>query len=87
MDALRSQVAKMFRHGTEQERATALRALQDDAAALTQKKASEADVTQQWKGSLLTYLTAQGCGRSRMLEPCRARDWQGNGVIAGACRA
>lgn len=58
VDALRTQVAKMFRHGTEQERSAALRTLEDDAAALTQKKASEADVTQQWKNSLLSYLTA-----------------------------
>jgi hypothetical protein len=57
-DALRAQVARMFRHATEQERSAVLRTLEDDAAALTQKKASEADVTQQWRDSLLSYLTA-----------------------------
>lgn len=58
MDALRVQVTKMFRHGTEQERSAALRALEGDAVALTQKEASEADVTQQWRDFLLSYLTA-----------------------------
>ena len=58
VDALRTQVTKMFRHGTEQERSAALRALEGDAVALTQKEASEADVTQRWRDFLLSYLTA-----------------------------
>jgi len=58
VDALRAQVTKMFRHGTEQERSAALRALEGDTAALTQKEASEAEVTQQWRDFLLSYLTA-----------------------------
>jgi hypothetical protein len=58
VDALRAQVTKMFQHGTEQERLAVLRTLENDADALTQKKASEADVTQQWSNSLLSYLAA-----------------------------
>jgi len=58
VDALRAQVTKMFRHGNEQERSAALRALEDDAVALTQKKASETDITKQWRDFLLSYLTA-----------------------------
>ncbi len=58
VDALRTQVAKMFRHGTEQERSAALRALEDDAVALSQRKASKADLTSQWSNTLLSYLTA-----------------------------
>jgi hypothetical protein len=57
-DALRAQITKMFRHGTEQERSAVLRAVEDDAAALTQKEASEAHVTRQWRDFLLSYLTA-----------------------------
>jgi siroheme synthase (precorrin-2 oxidase/ferrochelatase) len=58
IDALRAQVARMFRHGTEQERSAALRTVEDDALALTQQKVSEADLTRQWGNSLLSYLTA-----------------------------
>jgi hypothetical protein len=58
MDALRAQIGKIFRHGTEQERATALRAVEDDTVSLTQRKTSEAELTQQWGNSLLSYLTA-----------------------------
>jgi hypothetical protein len=58
VDALRAHVTKMFRHGTEQERSAALRALEDDTAALAQKKASEADVTLRWRSSLFSYLIA-----------------------------
>ncbi len=56
MDALRAQVTKMFRHGTEHERSAVLRTLEDDAVALTQQKKSEADVTAQWSSLLLSYL-------------------------------
>jgi hypothetical protein len=58
MDALRTQIGKIFRHGTEQERAAALRAVEDDTVALTQRKTSEAELMQQWGNSLLSYLTA-----------------------------
>jgi hypothetical protein len=58
VDALRAQVVRIFRHGTDQERFVALRTLENDAAALTQKRASEADLTGRWTSLLLTYLTA-----------------------------
>jgi hypothetical protein len=58
VDALRAQVTRLFRHGTEQERSTALRTLEDDAAALTQQRASEPDLTERWSNLLLSYLTA-----------------------------
>jgi hypothetical protein len=58
VDTLRAQVARMFRHATEQERSAALRTLEDDAAALTQQRASEAELTGRWSNFLLSYLTA-----------------------------
>ena len=58
VDALRVQLARIFRHGTEQERSTALRTLEDDAVALTQHEASKADLTGRWTSFLLAYLTA-----------------------------
>jgi len=58
VDALRAQVGRMFRHGTEQEQALALRTLEDDAAALTQQGASETALTGRWISLLLSYLTA-----------------------------
>jgi hypothetical protein len=57
VDALRAQVARLFRHGTGQEQALVLRALENDAAALTQQGASKAAVTERWIGFLLSYLT------------------------------
>ena len=58
VDALRAQVARMFRHGTEQERSAALRTLNDDAIAFTQHRASEPELTGRWSNLLLSYLTA-----------------------------
>ncbi len=58
MDALRAQIARMFRHGTEQERSVALRTLEDDAIALNQQRVSETDLTGRWSSLLLSYLTA-----------------------------
>jgi hypothetical protein len=58
VDALRVQVARMFRHGTEQEQALVLRTLEDDAAALTQQGASKTALTGRWISLLLSYLTA-----------------------------
>ena len=59
VDALRAQIRKIFRHGTERERAAVLRAVEDDTAALTQRNTSEAELTHQWGNSLLSYLTAR----------------------------
>lgn len=58
MGALRAQVAKIFRHGTEQERARALRTLEQDAAALGEHNATRADLANQWSNLLLSHLTA-----------------------------
>jgi hypothetical protein len=57
MDALRVQIAKMFRHGTGQERATALRILEHDADALSKHNVTRTDLTNQWGNLLLSYLT------------------------------
>lgn len=58
IDALRDHVARMFRHGTEQERTTALRTLEDDAVTVAQQAISGADLTRQWSNTLLSYLNA-----------------------------
>jgi hypothetical protein len=58
VDALRGQVARIFRHGTEQERSTALRTLEDDVVALTQRETSKTDVVERWTSLLLSHLTA-----------------------------
>jgi siroheme synthase (precorrin-2 oxidase/ferrochelatase) len=58
VDALRTQVTRIFRNSTEQERSAALRAVEDDTLALTQQKVSEVELTKQWGNSLLSYLTA-----------------------------
>jgi hypothetical protein len=58
VDALRAQVARVFRHGTHQEQAAALHAVEDDTAALAQQEASQADLTARWANLLLSYLTA-----------------------------
>ena len=58
VDALRAQIVRIFQHGSEQERSLALHTVEDDVVALTQKKASESDVTGRWTGLLLSYLTA-----------------------------
>lgn len=58
VDALRAQVTKIFRHGTEQERSAALRTLDRDVDALSGHNATRTDLTSQWRDLLLTYLTA-----------------------------
>lgn len=58
VDALRARVARIFRHGTEQERSTVLRTLKEDAVALTQQGASKTHVTERWISLLLSYLDA-----------------------------
>src|SRR5262249_6780818 len=55
---LRALLARMFRHGTEQQRSAVLRTLDDDAVALIQQKVSEADLTERWTSLLRAYLTA-----------------------------
>jgi hypothetical protein len=58
VDALRDQVTKIFRHGTEQERSRALQALERDVVALSEHDATRAGLTNQWRDLLLSYLTA-----------------------------
>jgi hypothetical protein len=58
VDALRTHVVRIFRHGTEQERSAVLRRLEDDTVALTQQGASKTDLTERWTSLLLSYLTA-----------------------------
>jgi hypothetical protein len=57
MGELRAQVAKIFRHGTGQQREAALRALERDANALREHNAIRAALTSQWGNILLSYLT------------------------------
>lgn len=64
VDALRTQVAAMFRHGTPQERATVLLGLDDDAGALKREEVSKADLTQRWINLLASYLTRHPEARS-----------------------
>jgi hypothetical protein len=58
VDALRVRLARIFRYGTDQERAAALRTLEDDAVALTQREISNTDLTGRWTSLLLSYITA-----------------------------
>src|ERR1700728_180903 len=64
VDALRAQVVRIFRHGTEQERSMLFHTLEGDAVALTQRTASETDLTGRWTGLLFSYLAAhpEACG-------------------------
>jgi len=64
VDALRTQVARMFRHGTPQERATVLRGLDEDAVALKREGMSKADLTERWINLLASYLTRHPEARS-----------------------
>ena len=58
VDALRVQVTKIFRHGTEQERSAALRTLDRDVDALSEHNVTRTGLTSQWRDLLLSYLTA-----------------------------
>jgi len=57
IDALRGQVARIFRHGTEQERSAVLHTLKVDAVALAEQRASKTDVNERWTSLLLSYLS------------------------------
>lgn len=57
VDALRNQIARIFRHGSDVEQSHALQALERDAAALLENAATRAALTNQWRGLLLSYLT------------------------------
>ena len=57
VDVLRAQVAKIFRHGTEQELTSALQAVERDAESLSEHNVTRAALTSQWTDALLSYLT------------------------------
>ncbi|MGP3967900.1 hypothetical protein [Streptomyces sp. 6N223] len=58
LDALRTRFVRIFRHGTEQQQSTAIRALEEGAAALGQQTASEADISARLTALLVSYLAA-----------------------------
>lgn len=58
LDALRAQVARIFRHGTDEEQTAALQALETDAAALARRTIPGSDLTERWADLLLSYLSA-----------------------------
>ncbi|MFD8995001.1 hypothetical protein [Streptomyces abikoensis] len=57
-DALRTRLSAIFRSGTEQQQSHALRTLDEDAAALAQRTATQADVSARWTGFLTAFLAA-----------------------------
>ena len=64
VDALRTQVAGMLRHGTPGERTTVLRGLEEDARALKREEVSRADLTERWINLLASYLAQHPEARS-----------------------
>ena len=74
VDALRAQVTKIFRHGTEQERSAALRTLDRDVDALSEHNVTRADLTNRWRDLLLSYLTAHPEARTDIESLAFSRD-------------
>lgn len=74
VDALRAQVTKIFRHGTEQERSAALRTLDRDVDALSEHNVTRAELTNQWRDLLLSYLTAHPESRTDIESFTLSRD-------------
>jgi hypothetical protein len=58
LDSLRAQVARIFRHGTDEQQTAALQALDTDAAALARRTIAGSDLTERWADLLLSYLSA-----------------------------
>ena len=58
VDALRNHVVRIFRQGSDVERAHALQTLERDAVALVENDATRATLTNQWRDLLLSYLIA-----------------------------
>ncbi|MDX2693720.1 hypothetical protein PV416_09955 [Streptomyces ipomoeae] len=58
VDALRTRLSAIFRHGTEQQQSNALRTLDEDAAALAQQTTAPTDITSRWTGHLTAFLAA-----------------------------
>jgi hypothetical protein len=64
VDALRVQIANMFRHASSEERATVLRRLEEDTRALKEHKESESTLNGRWAILLASYLTEHPEARS-----------------------
>lgn len=58
VDALRTRISSIFRRGDGEEESAALRVLDDHAAALAQRRITQADVTAQWGSLLAAFLIA-----------------------------
>jgi hypothetical protein len=82
-DALRAQVARIFRHGTAEERATALQALERDADALSEHNATRAELINQWSNALLSYLAVHPEARED-IESLAGSQTSGDTVKIGA---
>jgi hypothetical protein len=74
VDALRAQVTKIFRHGTEQERSVALRTLDHDVDALSKHNVTRADLINQWRALFLSYLAAHPEARTEIESFMSSRD-------------
>ncbi|GHH08840.1 hypothetical protein [Streptomyces rubradiris] len=57
-DALRTRISAIFQRGTAREESVALRALEEHAEALEQRRVTQAEVTAQWSSLLTAFLTA-----------------------------
>ncbi|RST25302.1 hypothetical protein EF908_00305 [Streptomyces sp. WAC04770] len=57
-DVLRTRVSAIFRRGAAEEESHALRALDEHAEALEQRRVTQAEVTAQWSSVLTAFLTA-----------------------------
>ncbi|RSO11614.1 hypothetical protein DMH18_08445 [Streptomyces sp. WAC 06783] len=55
-DALRTRISAIFRRGTAQGESDALRALEEQAEALEQRRVTPAEVTAQWSSVLTAFL-------------------------------
>jgi len=58
VDALRTCVVRIFRHGSDVERSHALQTLERDAVALAEDNATRGSLMRQWRDLLLSYLIA-----------------------------
>ncbi|GHI05801.1 hypothetical protein AQI88_09810 [Streptomyces cellostaticus] len=57
-DTLRTRISAIFQRGTAREESIALRALEEHAEALEQRRVTQAEVTAQWSSLLAAFLTA-----------------------------
>ncbi|WP_413800916.1 hypothetical protein [Streptomyces iranensis] len=57
-DALRARISTIFRRGTADEESDALRALEEHAEGLEQRRLTQTEVTAQWSSVLTAFLSA-----------------------------